>query len=271
MKKPIIRHCLGKENRGIWGKTCYLRCSRMHQHFNKGNFPSMMEKDTKYEQIPSMTLSKRKPSSRRWRTTTAEVGKKDILRTNKGWGFSVCPRNSREYRSQPGREKAHSHFSILSISSLALDGITIPEILGKVYICLLRRWYKTPLKRDVEKQNAKDVTVCWKHSSICGNWLSCQCSEPQVSALKRPVLERWSAPCQYILFKKQPGKKFSTEFLSKPGAPKVTLGSGSRCRGISSRRFLTEPASPGWDKYGYIDTLTFNHMFTDLFLPLPSL
>lgn len=186
-------------------------------------------------------------------------------------GFSVCLRNSWEHRSQPGREEAHSHFSILSTSSLALDGIMIPEILGKVYICLLRRWYKTPLRRDVEKQNAKDMTVCWKHSSICGNWLSCQCYEPQVSALKRPVLERWSAPCQYILFKKQPGKKFRTEFLSKLGAPKVTLGSGSRCRGISSGRFLTEPASPGWDNYSYIDTLTLNHMFTDLFLLLPSL
>lgn len=153
----------------------------------------MTEKDTKYEQ------------------------QKDILTTNKGWEkdarFLSLPEELPRAQRPARREKARSHFSSSSTSFLALDGIPIPEILGKAYICLLRRWYKIPLRRDVEKQNAKAVTVvCWKHSSIWRNWLSSRCSEPWVSALKRPVLERWSAPCQYISFKKQPGKKSSTEF-----------------------------------------------------------
>lgn len=75
-------------------------------------------------------------------------------------GSSDSLRNSQEHSSQPGRDKRCSYFSALSTFFFCGEGtsdkvVTIPEIFGKAWVCLLGQWCKMPLRGEALKQNAQ--------------------------------------------------------------------------------------------------------------------
>lgn len=137
----------------------------------------------------------------------------------RGWrkmpGSSDSLRNSQEHSSQPGRDKRCSYFSALSTffffcgEGTSDKVVTIPEIFGKAWVCLLGQWCKMPLRGDALKQNAQ------------------RCDHGELKVQKHHQVTRdGKIICTlslYLTDLKKTEQEAECWILSKPGAP-VMLG-----------------------------------------------
>lgn len=205
-----------KENRGILYKTCYLQILHTHQDFTKGNFPSMRKKDTKYEQTSSTAFSKRKPETKSWRKNYCRGREvKDVHRTSEGqeeecrvpqtaWG---TPESTKA--SQAGKRYAlPSVLYVFFCFRWSNNTRNFRQSLGLFVWAMI---YNVPQVGCLKTERPK-----WWPWYAGSTVASSQRSEPQVSTLKKPALERWSAPRQGIwLTPKKQSKKRSAEFCQK--------------------------------------------------------